>query len=159
MIKQPADIFSVSLFWFVMQLQCPLNCCGPIRGFSFCFAIKSAWGRVPTSWSRNKKLKAPLTYQPRTFAGIAKWLTCGFFLVATLPLQAATFNVTNYGAAGNDRTDNTAAFTACINAIIAAGGGRMFLPNGVYRGRITMREAFARSSNAATVRSIMVPSL
>ena len=58
--------------------------------------------------------------------------------MATLPLQAATFNVTNYGAAGNDSTDNTAAFTACINAIIAAGGGRMFLPNGVYRGRITI---------------------
>ena len=88
--------------------------------------------------SRNKKLKVALTYQPRTFAGIAKWLTCGFFLVATLPLQAATFNVTNYGAAGNDSTDNTAAFTACINAIIAAGGGRMYLPDGVYRGRITI---------------------
>ena len=74
----------------------------------------------------------------RTFARIAKRIICGWFLVATLPLQAATFNVASYGAVADDSTDNTAAFTACLNAIIAAGGGRMYLPDGVYRGRITI---------------------
>jgi hypothetical protein len=55
-----------------------------------------------------------------------------------MPVRAATFNVTAYGAVGNDSTDNTAAFTACLNAVIAAGGGKMYLPDGVYRGRITI---------------------
>jgi hypothetical protein len=55
-----------------------------------------------------------------------------------LPIHAATFDVTNYGAVGDDSTDNTAAFTACLNAVIAAGGGRMYLPDGVYRGRIAI---------------------
>jgi hypothetical protein len=53
-------------------------------------------------------------------------------------LSAATFNVTAYGALADDSTDNTAAFTACLNAVIAAGGGKMYLPDGVYRGRITI---------------------
>jgi polygalacturonase len=39
-----------------------------------------------------------------------------------MPLRAATFKVTDYGAVGDDNTDNTAAFTACLNAVIAAGG-------------------------------------
>ena len=86
-------------------------------------------------------LKPRLTYGTRTLAGIAgiaKACICGWFLVASLPLQAATFNVASYGAVADDSTDNTAAFTACLNAIIAAGGGRMYLPDGVYRGRITI---------------------
>jgi hypothetical protein len=61
---------------------------------------------------------------------------CLFAIAAQL--QAATFNATDYGAVGDDKTDNTAAFTACLNAIVAAGGGRMYLPDGVYRGRIVI---------------------
>ncbi len=48
------------------------------------------------------------------------------------------FDVRDYGAMGDDKTDNTAAFSKCLNAIVAAGGGRMYLPYGVYRGRITI---------------------
>lgn len=50
--------------------------------------------------------------------------------------EARVFNVLNYGAVGDDKTDNTAAFSACLKAVIEAGGGRMYLPSGVYRGRI-----------------------
>ncbi len=50
--------------------------------------------------------------------------------------QLRVFNVLDYGAVGDDATDNTAAFSACLKAIIEAGGGRMHLPTGVYRGRI-----------------------
>jgi hypothetical protein len=46
------------------------------------------------------------------------------------------FNVVDYGAIGNDEKDNTEAFSACLKAVIEAGGGRMYLPDGVYRGRI-----------------------
>ena len=52
------------------------------------------------------------------------------------PPQA--FNVRDYGAVGDDKTDNTAAFSKCLDAIVAAGGGRMVLPDGVYRGRIAI---------------------
>lgn len=52
--------------------------------------------------------------------------------------KARVFNVLEYGAVGDDKTDNTKAFSACLKAVIEAGGGRMFLPAGVYRGRITI---------------------
>ena len=51
-------------------------------------------------------------------------------------VKSRTFNVLNYGAVGDDKTDNTAAFSACLKSVIAAGGGRMFIPDGIYRGRI-----------------------
>ncbi|MEO6036050.1 MAG: glycosyl hydrolase family 28-related protein [Verrucomicrobiota bacterium] len=51
-------------------------------------------------------------------------------------LKAGVFNVLNYGAVGDDKTDNTEAFSACLKTVIETGGGRMVLPNGVYRGRI-----------------------
>ncbi len=55
---------------------------------------------------------------------------------STGTVKPRTFNVLNYGAVGDDKTDNTAAFSACIKAVIAVGGGRMHLPAGVYRGGI-----------------------
>lgn len=51
-------------------------------------------------------------------------------------ILAGVFNVCTYGAVGDDKTDNTAAFSACLEVVINAGGGRMYLPAGVYRGRI-----------------------
>lgn len=61
---------------------------------------------------------------------------------ATRPTEGSprsrTFNVLNYGAVGDDKTDNTAAFSECLKALIKAGGGRMFLPVGVYRGGIVI---------------------
>jgi hypothetical protein len=60
----------------------------------------------------------------------------GWLLACAAPVYGGIFNVRDYGAVGDDKTDNTAAFTACLNEIIKAGGGRMYLPDGVYRGRI-----------------------
>lgn len=51
------------------------------------------------------------------------------------------FNVLDYGAVGDDKTDNTEAFSACLKAVVQAGGGRMYLPDGVYRGRIVIPAA------------------
>ncbi|MGB1128811.1 MAG: glycosyl hydrolase family 28-related protein [Haloferula sp.] len=51
-------------------------------------------------------------------------------------VEKREFNVAKYGAIGDDKTDNTAAFSACLKAVIEAGGGRMYIPDGVYRGRI-----------------------
>lgn len=52
--------------------------------------------------------------------------------------NAPVFNVLSFGAVGDDKTDNTAAFSKCLDALVAAGGGRMYLPDGVYRGRIVV---------------------
>ena len=49
---------------------------------------------------------------------------------------ATCFDVRTYGAVGDDATDNTEAFSACLKAVIAAGGGKMFIPDGIYLGRI-----------------------
>lgn len=59
-------------------------------------------------------------------------------LAGGVPVQGGVFNVRDYGAVGDDKTDNTAAFSTCLKAVIEAGGGRMYLPDGVYRGRITI---------------------
>lgn len=48
------------------------------------------------------------------------------------------FNALDYGAVGDDGTDNTEAFSKCLRDIIQAGGGRMVIPDGVYRGRIVI---------------------
>jgi hypothetical protein len=51
---------------------------------------------------------------------------------------ALEFNVADYGAVGDNKRDNTAVFTECLNDIITAGGGRMYLPAGVYRGKVVI---------------------
>ncbi|PAW64966.1 MAG: hypothetical protein B9S38_15815 [Verrucomicrobiia bacterium Tous-C4TDCM] len=51
-------------------------------------------------------------------------------------VKVRLFNSKDYGAVGDDKTDNTAAFSACLDELIDAGGGRMFIPDGIYRGRI-----------------------
>lgn len=51
-------------------------------------------------------------------------------------VPSRSFNVRDYGAVGDDKTDNTASFSACLKALIAVGGGRMLIPDGIYRGRI-----------------------
>lgn len=43
------------------------------------------------------------------------------------------FNVTKYGAVGDDVTDDTAAIQATIDAAETAGGGIVYLPGGTYR--------------------------
>lgn len=52
------------------------------------------------------------------------------------PAKSRVFPAADYGAVGDDKTDNTAAFTACLKAVVAAGGGRMQLGEGVFQGRI-----------------------
>ncbi len=49
--------------------------------------------------------------------------------------ETRVFNVRAYGAVGDDKTDNTAAFSECLKAVIEAGGGRIHVPAGVYLGR------------------------
>ena len=59
-------------------------------------------------------------------------------LAGAIRVGAATFNVLDHGAVADDKTDNTAAFAKCLDTVIASGGGRMLLPEGVYRGRIVI---------------------
>lgn len=58
------------------------------------------------------------------------------FAGGVLPTASVVFNVQDYGAKADGRTNNTAAFSACLDALVAAGGGKMYLPAGLYRGRI-----------------------
>lgn len=53
-------------------------------------------------------------------------------------METPVFDVLAYGAVGDGHTDNTAAFSDCLKAMIEAGGGRMVVPAGVYRGRIAI---------------------
>ncbi len=42
------------------------------------------------------------------------------------------FNVSNYNALGDDKTDNTKAIQSAIDAAVSAGGGQVVIPKGVY---------------------------
>jgi Pectate lyase superfamily protein len=44
-----------------------------------------------------------------------------------------SLNVRSFGAKGDDKTDDTAAFQAAIDAAAASGGGSVFVPAGMYR--------------------------
>lgn len=41
-------------------------------------------------------------------------------------------NLKKFGARGNGRTDDTAAIRSAVQTIATAGGGRLFIPNGIY---------------------------
>jgi len=62
----------------------------------------------------------------------------GWLLTSDAPTHGAVFNARDYGAVGDDQSDNTDAFSKCLAAIVADGGGQMFVPAGVYRGRIVI---------------------
>ena len=69
---------------------------------------------------------------------ICGWLLAGGAVAVAGAGELHVFNVLNYGAVGDDQTDNIEAFTACLKAVVAAAGGRMYLPAGVYRGGIVI---------------------
>eukprot|EP01046_Picozoa_sp_COSAG06_P057727 COSAG06_NODE_11350_length_1523_cov_1.421348_1_plen_265_part_00 len=51
------------------------------------------------------------------------------------------FRATDYGAVDDGETNSTAAFSACLAALVSAGGGKMVLPHtklGIYRGNIVI---------------------
>lgn len=52
-------------------------------------------------------------------------------------IQGDVLNVLDYGAVGDNLTDNSAAFNAAINALPAS-GGTIFIPSGVYKLNITI---------------------
>ncbi len=56
---------------------------------------------------------------------------CAGTLAAESPL--GTWNVVEYGAKGDGRTDDTAAFQRALDAAGKAGGGIVLVPRGVYR--------------------------
>ena len=56
----------------------------------------------------------------------AAWLLCGL----TAAARAAVFDVTNYGAKGDNTTDDTAAVRAAFAAARSEGGGTVLFPMG-----------------------------
>jgi len=69
--------------------------------------------------------------------------------------KAATgFDVRDYGAVGDDATDNTEAFSRCLKAVVDAGGGRVTIPNAVFRGRMIIPAVSRPSPSWITVEII-----
>jgi hypothetical protein len=84
-----------------------------------------------------KKTMVLMTIGALLFLGAAFAVDGGENKSATAgTVKSRTFNALNYGAVGDDKTDNTEAFSACLKAVIAVGGGRIIIPDGIYRGRI-----------------------
>ena len=62
----------------------------------------------------------PCPPRPRSHSrpGVFATIMCSLLLALALPAPAATFDVTDYGAVGDDSTDNTKAFSACLNDLV-----------------------------------------
>jgi len=55
------------------------------------------------------------------------------YVAPTLPtISNKTFNIKDYGAVGDNATDNTKAINDAINAAAKAGGGKVIVPSGIY---------------------------
>lgn len=67
-------------------------------------------------------------------AGPTPWAAANTIVAQTaMPVfPAATFPVTSYGAKGDGKTDDTAAFAKAVTACNAAGGGHVTVPAGTY---------------------------
>ncbi|MBS1567734.1 MAG: glycoside hydrolase family 28 protein, partial [Bacteroidetes bacterium] len=52
------------------------------------------------------------------------FLVCGHTMIA----DNAVFNIKDYGALGDGKSDNAAAIQKAIDACFAAGGGRVLVP-------------------------------
>jgi len=70
---------------------------------------------------------------------------------AAATLQPRIFDACAFGVKGDDATDNTEAFSRCLKAVVEAGGGRVILPDGVYRGRIIIPPVSSPSPSWITV--------
>jgi hypothetical protein len=70
---------------------------------------------------------------------------------AHVPPAATGFDVRDYGAVGDNATDNTEAFSRCLKAVVDAGGGRVNIPNGVFRGRLIIPPVSQPSPSWITV--------
>ena len=71
---------------------------------------------------------APLTAAPQAKPAPQAEIT------AALPvIPAAKFNLADYGAVGDGKTLNTAAFQKAVAAIEKAGGGHLIVPSGIYK--------------------------
>ena len=56
----------------------------------------------------------------------------GSVVAASLEVNAAVFNVRDFGATGDGVTKDTAAVQRAVDAASSAGGGEVLLPKGTY---------------------------
>jgi hypothetical protein len=76
-------------------------------------------------WPYISNTAGNLNHDPATDTAQTNWSP-----ILTLPL--GTVNVKSYGAIGNGVTDDTAAIQAAIDAVLNAGGGTVYFPDGHY---------------------------
>lgn len=65
--------------------------------------------------------------------GLAGWLDPAVHAAEPAARPSATWNVQAFGAVGDGRTDNAAAFQRALDAAHAAGGGTVLVPSGQFR--------------------------
>jgi len=77
---------------------------------------------------------APLLPAPQSKSALKTKSAPQSEITAALPvIPAARFNITDFGAMGDGKTLNTAAFEKAIAAVREAGGGHLIVPSGTYK--------------------------
>ena len=120
---------------------------GAGHGRDALFALDHADG----SLSRREALRH-LAYLGLAVPGaVALLAACGRDKDAPKPANPPYVSVKDYGAVGDGVTDDTAALQAAITAAFAAGGGTIFLPQGVYGLSAALQFCPASGDNAVAV--------
>lgn len=81
----------------------------------------------------------PTTVNGITFLGAG---TMTFPLLSATLARASAFDIRDYGAIGDDSTDNTTPIQNAVNAASSAGGGSVLIPAGIFRtGQIALKNS------------------
>ena len=64
--------------------------------------------------------------------GVFSIRVISFVLIFTISVNASDYNVTDYGAIGDGKTDATKSIQKAIDACAKSGGGRVYVPSGTY---------------------------
>ena len=73
------------------------------------------------------------------------------FTPSTATAQTGVFNVADFGAAGDGVTDDGPAFQSALDALAAAGGGKLLVPAGVYFIATPVVKDFSNVNNARVI--------
>ena len=102
------------------------------------FALTAAAGvvplLVPASAEAATRPRADGSRPGPLASGPTPWSAANTIVAATAQpaFPSATFPVTSYGAKGDGKMDDTAAFAKAVNACHSAGGGHVTVPSGTY---------------------------
>jgi hypothetical protein len=103
-------------------------------------------GMFPSNFQKSTPSKNKIVGSLKRYSWLSFLLVFGIALVFLLPVEAADFNVRNYGAIGDGLTNDQDAIQAAIDAAARQGGGNVILDNVGNTGRYLTGNLYLKSN-------------